>query len=30
MIGIIFPKIRKKLGKFFEWSNECGVTHAGN
>ena len=30
MTGRICPKIRKKLEKFFEWSNECAVTPAGN
>jgi hypothetical protein len=28
--GRICPKIRKKLEKFIEWSNECGVKPGGN
>jgi hypothetical protein len=28
--GRICPKIKKKLDKFFEWSNECSVTPADN
>jgi hypothetical protein len=28
--GRICPKIKKKLEKFTEWSNECGVKPAGN
>ncbi|KAM0842405.1 hypothetical protein ACQ4PT_058394 [Festuca glaucescens] len=28
--GRICPKIKKKLDKFIEWSNECSVSPAGN
>jgi hypothetical protein len=28
--GRICPKIKKKLDKFIEWSNECRVSPAGN
>jgi hypothetical protein len=28
--GRICPKIKKKLDKYFEWSNECRVTPASN
>ncbi|KAM0830027.1 hypothetical protein ACQ4PT_066494 [Festuca glaucescens] len=28
--GRVCPKIKKKLEKFFEWSNECTVESAGN